>query len=79
MCSEPLFIPNFEPFKIHYFHSHFLASRGQITFYSLFQYALKLLFIPNFDESNFDESKSLRIEIIIKKQCQNILKLEKKK
>ena len=28
MCSKPLFIPNFEPLKIHYFHSHFLASRG---------------------------------------------------
>ena len=58
MCSEPLFIPNFEPFKIHYFHSHFLASRGpesglQITFFTL-------PFIPNLDESNFDESKSLR-------------------
>ena len=23
MCSEPLLIPNFEPFKIHYFYSHF--------------------------------------------------------
>ena len=39
MCSEPLFIPYFEFFKIHYFHIHFLASRGpesglQITFYS---------------------------------------------
>ena len=68
MCSEPLFIPNFELFKIHYFLSHFLESRGQITFYSLFQYALKLLFIPNFDESNFDESKSLRFEIRNKKR-----------
>ena len=28
MCSEQLFIPNFEPFKIHYFHSHFLGSPG---------------------------------------------------
>ena len=49
MCSEPLFIPNFEPFKIPYFHSHFLASRGpdyflflisicfEIAFYSLFR------------------------------------------
>ena len=47
----------------------------QITFYSFFQYGLKLLFIPNFDESNFDESKSLRFEIRNKKQFQNILKL----
>ena len=32
MCSEPLF-SYFEPFKIHYFHSHFLASRGQDYFF----------------------------------------------
>ena len=75
MCSEPLFIPNFEPFKIHYFHSHFLASRDPDYFLFLIQYVLKLLFIPNFDQSNFDESKSLRFEIRNKKQFQNTLKL----
>ena len=35
MCSEPLF-SYFEPFKIHYFHSHFLASRGQDYFFPYF-------------------------------------------
>ena len=58
MCSEPFCIAYFEPFNIHYFHSHFLGSCGpesglQITFFTL-------PFIPNLDESNFDESKSLR-------------------
>ena len=34
------FFPNFELFKIHYFHSHFLASRGP---------DYRALFIPNFN------------------------------
>ena len=63
MCSEPLFIPNFEPFKIHYFHSHFLASRGPDYLFFLISISFDIAFFPNSDESNFDESKSLRIEI----------------
>ena len=59
MFSEPFCIAYFEPFNIHYFHSHFLGSRGpesglRITFLHC------LFLIPNLDESNFDESKSLR-------------------
>ena len=57
------FFPNFEPFKIHYFHSHLLASRGQDYFFSLISICFDIVFFPNSDKSNFDESKSLRIEI----------------
>ena len=61
MCLEPLFIPNFEPLKIYYFMSHFSHHVVQFAF-SYFQYVLTLLFFPNSDESNFNESKSLRIK-----------------
>ena len=63
MCSEPLFIPNFEPFKIHYFHSHFLASRGPDYFLFLILICFETVL------------KSLRFEIRNKKQFQSILKL----
>ena len=72
MCSEPLFFPNFECFKISYFLSHFLESRGPVNFFILISICFDIAFFPNSDESNFDESKSLRIEIRKKKQCQNI-------
>ena len=44
MCSEPLFIPNFELFKIHYFHSHFLASRGPDYFLFLISICFETAF-----------------------------------
>ena len=72
MCSEPLFFPNFESLKISYFLSHFLESRGPVYFFFLISICFDIAFFPNSDESNFDESKSLRIEIRKKKQCQNI-------
>ena len=62
-CVQSRFFPNFEPFKIHYFHSHLLASRGQDYFFFLISICFDIVFFPNSDKSNFDESKSLRIEI----------------
>ena len=47
----------------------------QITFFFLISICFDIAFFPNSDESNFDESKSLRFEIRNKKQFQNILKL----
>ena len=35
-CSEPLFIPNFEPFKIHYFHRHFLGCSQKMSGFKIF-------------------------------------------
>ena len=48
MCSEPFCIAYFEPFNIHYFHSHFLGSRGpesglRITFFTLISMSLILM------------------------------------
>ena len=40
----PLFIPNFEPFKIHYFHSHFFASRGPDYFLFLISICFETAF-----------------------------------
>ena len=76
-CSEPLFNPNFEPSKTYNLLSHFLALHGPDYFFPTFKlisYVLALLF-SNSDELNFDESKSLRIEIRNNKQFQNILEL----
>ena len=53
MCSEPLFISNFE-------FSNFLASRGPFYFFFLISICFEIAFFDNSDESNFDESKSLR-------------------